>query len=142
MDTLQGGCFCGAVRYRTADRPSMVLLCHCSMCRRSAGAPSVAWFTVPLAGLQLSGDALTYHRSSERSRRGFCARCGTSLTFVEDGLGDIGLTVASLDDPNQLPIERHIFVPDKLAWVSLEPGLPCHVRDSGSPELPTPDVGT
>jgi hypothetical protein len=141
MDTLDGGCFCGAVRYHTADRPSAVVLCHCSMCRRSAGASSVAWFTVPLAGLQLAGETLTYHRSSEHSKRGFCARCGTSLTFTDEGAGEIDLTVASLDDPNQLPIERHIFVPDKLAWVSLEPGLPCHVRDSGSPVLPAGERG-
>ena len=45
------------------------------------------------------------------------------------------MTVASLDDPDQLPIERHIFVRDKLAWVSLEPRLPCHVEDSRSPVL-------
>ena len=113
----------------------MVGLCHCSMCRRSAGAPSVAWFTVPRAGLHLTGATLTHHRSSPGSQRGFCARCGTSLLFENDGGSEVDVTVASLDDPNQLPIERHIFVPDKLAWVSLEPGLPCHVADSASPLL-------
>ena len=112
----------------------MVGLCHCAMCRRSAGAPSVAWFTVSRSGLQLTGAALTYHQSSERARRAFCARCGTSLLF-EDESGDIDVTVASLDEPNRLPIERHTFTPDKLSWVSLEPGLPCHVADSGSPVL-------
>ena len=113
----------------------MVGLCHCSMCRRSAGAPAVAWFTVPIGGLQLRGETLSYHRSSERSRRGFCARCGTSLLFEDDGGSEVDVTVASLDDPDQLPIERHIFVRDKLAWVSLEPRLPCHVEDSRSPVL-------
>ena len=44
---LRGGCFCRAVRYEIDAAPTNQTICHCTMCRHAAGAPSVAWFTVP-----------------------------------------------------------------------------------------------
>jgi len=43
---LQGGCFCGRIRYEVAGRPFHETNCHCSICRRTTGAPFVAWFSV------------------------------------------------------------------------------------------------
>ena len=134
MRRLEGGCSCGSIRYVAEAAPSVVTLCHCDMCRRSAGAQSVTWATVPRASLTMSGAEPGWYDSSPRARRGFCARCGTSLFFVAKASPDeIDVTVGSLDDPNACPATCHIHVPSKLDWVSLEPGLPCHVADSSSP---------
>lgn len=47
----EGGCLCGAVRYRITGEPKSVGYCHCRMCQRAAGAPVVAWATVPADAL-------------------------------------------------------------------------------------------
>lgn len=124
---------CGALRYSLAAQPSVVTLCHCSMCRRSVGAQSVTWATFARAAFQMTGESLLWHRSSARARRGFCARCGTSLFFESDAHPDeLDVSVGSLDQPDACPPTCHIFVPDKVAWVGLEPALPQHVADSAS----------
>ena len=50
---LTGGCLCGHVRYEADGAPFHETICHCSMCRRAAGAPMVAWFSVPRAGFRV-----------------------------------------------------------------------------------------
>jgi hypothetical protein len=137
MATLEGGCSCAQVRYAADELPTIVTLCHCAMCRRSVGAPSVTWATVTRASLSIRGDTLVWYESSPRAQRGFCSRCGTSLFFAarsEPELLDV--TVGSLDDPDACRPDCHIFVPSKLSWVALEPRLPCHVGDSESALLP------
>jgi hypothetical protein len=138
MQTLTGGCLCGAVRYAIQAPPSVVTLCHCTTCRRSVGAQSVAWASVRRAALELEGEErLTWHRSSGRAQRAFCATCGTSLLFAADAAPDeVDVSVGSLDAPDRCPPSCHIYVPDKLAWVALEPGLVRHAGDSSSPALP------
>ncbi len=63
---LAGGCLCGAVRYRIDAAPASVMICHCATCRRAAGAPSVAWATVPAAGFALTAGAPAEYASSPR----------------------------------------------------------------------------
>lgn len=137
MTHLEGGCFCGEVRYRASEPPTLVTLCHCAMCRRSVGAQSVTWATFERASLVIGGDSLLWHESSARALRGFCTRCGTSLFFASRSEpSSLDVTVGSLDDPNACPPHCHIFVPNKVDWVPIAPRLPCHVGDSGSELVP------
>lgn len=134
MTMHRGGCLCGEVRYEVDGAIDRVLICHCAMCRRGAGAPSVAWASAPTDAVKIAGSTLRWYDSSPRGRRGFCERCGSSLFFVDPTeLAEIDLSVATLDDPDALPPSGHIYVPSKIAWVSLEPGLARHVEDSRSP---------
>jgi hypothetical protein len=134
---LQGGCQCGALRYQARAEPSVVTLCHCAMCRRSVGAQSVTWASFSRDDLTIEGDTLRWYDSSSRARRGFCERCGTSLFFVGDAsAGLVDVTVGSLDQPESCPPTCHIWVPSKVTWVALEPGVPAHVADSESPLMP------
>ena len=90
-----GGCFCGAVQYE-ADAPVLnCTWCHCSMCRRLSGAPSVAWFSVPRAQFRyVRGKPAIFH-SSPGVTREFCGVCGTHLTFADDSTpGDLDITTA------------------------------------------------
>jgi hypothetical protein len=134
MSMLEGGCYCGAVRYGSQDAPSVVTYCHCAMCRRSVGAQAVAWATFARTGINIRGDSLRWHESSPRALRGFCVQCGTSLFFVARADPEqIDVTVGSLDEPDRCPPTCHIYVPSKVAWLPLAPALPCHVADSVSP---------
>jgi hypothetical protein len=135
----QGGCFCGAVRYLVTAEPFNSTLCHCTMCRRSTGAPCVAWFTVPRAGMQFTAGSLAYYASSPGVLRGFCAGCGTQITF-EDARSpeERDVTTASLDDPEAVPPGDHIYMQSHLRWLQLADSLPrfLRTRDEGTRELP------
>jgi hypothetical protein len=120
---LTGGCFCGRVRYEAEGAPFNRTNCHCSICRRTTGAPFVAWFSVPRSQLKLAGEPRLF-RSSGKATRSFCPECGTQITFDLDGAAEIDLTTASLDEPNRLPPVDHTCTSSRLAWVKLADGLP------------------
>ncbi len=96
-----GGCHCGQIRYEVTGEIRDRVLCHCTLCRRTAGAPSVAWFTVALPGFRFLRGQPTNYRSSDVATRQFCGVCGTQLTFQhDDRRHEIDITTASLDDPD------------------------------------------
>ena len=122
---LKGGCFCGAIRYEAGGVPFDETVCHCSICRRTTGAPFVAWFSVPRSAFQLLQGAPARFRSSDKATRTFCPVCGTQLTFEHDDLSDeIDVTTCSLDEPQRVPPRDHTRTSSKLGWVKLADGLP------------------
>ena len=122
---LKGGCFCGRIRYEVAGSPFHETSCHCSICRRTTGAPFVAWFSVPRSGYRLVRGEPTRFKSTAKGMRSFCPRCGTQLTFAhEDFPGEIDVTTCSLDDPDALPPKDHSRASSKLSWVKLADQLP------------------
>lgn len=122
---LNGGCYCGQVRYEAEAQPSQETICHCADCRRIVGAASVAWFTVPRAAFRFTVGAPSSFRSSAYVTRRFCGACGTALTFERDDLqGEIDVTIASLDDPDAVPPKDHTRAARKLSWSALCDGLP------------------
>ena len=125
---VEGGCFCGFVRYASAGPVSNETYCHCTICRGTTGAPFVAWLTVPRASFELRGEP-TRFRSSEHATRSFCPRCGTQLTFESDEYPDeVDVSTGSLDEPGRFPPRDHTWVSSKLAWVELDDDLPSFPR--------------
>ncbi|SRR6266508_3192228 len=129
---LQGGCFCGRIRYEVTGTPFHETNCHCSICRRTTGAPFVAWFSVrPSEFRLLSGDPSRF-RSSSKAIRTFCPHCGTQLTFQgDDWPAEMDITTCSLDDPEALPSKDNTRTSSKLRWIHLADGLPVY-RESRS----------
>jgi hypothetical protein len=124
---LAGGCFCRFIRYRIDARPFHEANCHCTVCRRTSGAPYVTWFSVPRRALTLLSGVPTSFPSSERGSRTFCPRCGTPLTFSSRDLPDeIDVTTCSLDAPEAVPPKDDIHVETKLPWVTLDPARASH----------------
>lgn len=120
-----GGCLWGAVRYRVTGPARATSLCHCASCRRATGGPSLAWAIFPEEAVEITRGALAIYASSPGVERGFCARCGTSLTYARasrPGLFDV--TTASLDDPKAFPPSKEIWVEERLSWVAASPALP------------------
>lgn len=121
---LTGGCLCGATRYEAGGTPYHETNCHCSMCRRAAGAAFVTWFSVKRPDFRWTGAPPAAYRSSPEAIRAFCATCGTTLTFEPDAKDELDITTASLDDPSALPPRDELHTATRLPWVSAEPGLP------------------
>ena len=120
-----GGCFCGAVRYEASGSPRTLCYCHCESCRRAAGSPLVAWGTFDRGSFRVTRGTLAEFRSSKPVVRGFCASCGSCLTYRHETRADeIDVTLATLDDVGQLAPRMHVWVADKLPWVRIEDGLP------------------
>ncbi|AMO21712.1 GFA family protein [Ramlibacter solisilvae] len=123
--TLEGGCQCGAVRYRITGLPVMAALCHCAMCRRANAAPAVAWAMYQESQVEFTGSGPKFHESSPGCRRGFCANCGSQISFVADYIpGLIDITIGSLDDPAQVEPTFHYWESKRLPWLHLSDGLP------------------
>jgi hypothetical protein len=133
---LAGGCYCGVVRYEADGAPFHSTLCHCADCRRVAGAPAVAWFSVASTKLRFTRGSPNWYRSSPQVTRGFCAQCGTQLTYAHDTTpGEIDITTCSLDDPQAMPPEDHTFVHSRLGWLRTPDGLPEYATTrSASPQ--------
>lgn len=125
--SLQGGCFCGAVRYQAQGMPFNSTLCHCTDCRRISGAPALAWFSVASTDLTWLGGEPARFASSPGIERSFCPACGTTLTFQDSRWPEeIDVATASLDDPNRVPPGDHTFVRSRLHWMPQCDGLPAY----------------
>jgi hypothetical protein len=119
-----GGCLCGAVRYRVHG-PARTSLCHCRSCRLATGGPSLAWAIFDEGNVTFERGAPAIYESSPGVERGFCAQCGTSLTYRRanrPGLFDV--TTASLDDPEVFPPSKEIWVSERLSWITHNSSLP------------------
>ena len=127
MTMREGGCFCGFVRYRVEGPFTHETSCHCTICRRTSGAPFVSWFSVPASGYRLLRGEPAHFRSSDHATRSFCPRCGTPLCFRSRRSPDeIDVTTCSLDDPERLPPRDHTHARSRLAWSAAADGLPVY----------------
>ena len=128
--SIAGGCHCGAVRYAVAGEPMTQALCHCSDCRRHAGAPMVAWTMYPDAAVRVTKGAVRVYVSSEHGRREFCADCGTGLFYRnEENLpGIIDIQSATYDNPDAVPAQAHIQVAERISWMADAHTLPTFDR--------------
>jgi hypothetical protein len=130
MDAIEGGCLCGAIRYRASGSAYGITHCHCRTCRRAGGAPFVTW-----AGFDRDKFAFTQgqpasHASSPKVLRAFCATCGTALTYQRaDVPGSIDVTLGSMDDPEALRPEDHTWTESRLSWIALNDRLPQYPRE-------------
>jgi hypothetical protein len=121
---LQGGCACGRVRYEARD-PFDETMCHCADCRRSSGAPAIAWFTVSVTNFRVTAGEPASVQSSAAGRRSFCPACGTPLTFRNHTTSDrVDVTTCSLDAPDLVPPKDHTWVRSRVGWAPIGDGLP------------------
>lgn len=133
---LTGGCHCGAVRYSVEGEPQHVALCHCSDCRKSAGAPMVSWAAFAEDQFSLEQGELTTFNSSGTTLRSFCPKCGTGIAYRNAGYlpGIVDIQSATLDDPAALPAGAHIQVAERIGWMEAVHELPVFDRFPGMGE--------
>jgi hypothetical protein len=131
-ELFEGGCLCGAVRYRSTARPLRGVICHCSICRRHSGAPALAF--VHFRSRRSLGSRRSRAGTARRAmRRGFCAACGSTMAMREEVLSDrVQICVGSLDDPNKVNIDDHVWTSERVAWFETKDDLPRFPRSSSA----------
>ncbi len=131
--THAGQCHCGAIRYQVTGEPKHVALCHCSDCRRSAGAPMVAWAAFAENELTVTQGSPKTRNSSGTAMRSFCGDCGTGLFYrnAEFLPGVVDIQSATLDDPNALPPGAQIQTAERIGWMEHAHELPGFERFPG-----------
>lgn len=108
-EEVSGGCQCGRVRYRVTIQDDDAYLCHCRMCQRATGNVFIAFKNVKKADVVWE-HAPDRHASSPIASRGFCAACGTPLTFEFPDSANMDLTIGSFDDPGRFQPRHHFGV--------------------------------
>lgn len=121
-ERLAGGCQCGAVRFEVEGRLGRPSICHCRMCQKAFGAFYAPFVSTGKARLTWTRGAPKHFRSSDQVRRGFCADCGTPLTYeAPDG---IALAIGAFDDPAAIVPVIQYGVEHRLPYVDRLAGLP------------------
>lgn len=129
---MTGGCQCGRIRYVVSVGDDAAYPCHCTMCQRATGGVFAALKQVPRAAVRWTTREPERYASSPIAHRGFCAACGTPLTYEGDGDDDMDLTVGSMDEPGRLrPTTNYGVESRHAAWTNLS-ALP----DKRTDELP------
>jgi hypothetical protein len=114
---LSGSCLCGSIHYLVRGQPIYITHCHCATCRKASGAAFVTWFTVRVSEVEWRGDPVAIYHSSAAVERGFCPRCGTTLTYRhESDPAEIDITVSSLTHPEMLQPEHHTWWESRVVW--------------------------
>ena len=122
---ISGGCQCGAVRYRIAEL-GRATICHCRMCQKAFGG-----FFGPLVtakGIEWTRGRPSIFASSNKVSRGFCAQCGTPLTY--DWVGDLEISIGSLDNPEAAAPVLQVNPADQLSYFATLHALP--VRENSA----------
>jgi hypothetical protein len=128
---LQGGCYCGQVRYVAEGDPMLKAQCHCRECQYiSGGAPNM-FMVMPAAGFSYTKG--TPKQSSRSDLEGavtreFCADCGTHLTTLRPDLSAAILKIGTLDDPSLFAPKIAIFTVDKQPFHQIPEGMPTFER--------------
>ena len=128
--TFDGGCACRHVRYRMTSRPLFVHCCHCRWCQRETGSAFVLNAMIEADRVRLlHGDVeivATPSESGRGQRIARCPQCRVALWSNYGGGGDAirFVRVGTLDEPDRLPPDVHIFTASKQPWVVLPPGTP------------------
>ncbi len=115
---IEGGCFCGAIRYQLDGALHKARACHCSRCRKAFGGPGSAYAElVSHSSLRwVSGvDVLVNYETAKGWAMGFCSRCGSTLCGLHNGQVH-GLALGCVDGDPGVEIEMHIFVDSKAPW--------------------------
>ena len=113
----EGGCQCGAIRFAAEGAPLFVCNCHCRSCRKATGAAFSTWVGFADEKVSWTHGAPAFHASSPGVRRGFCAACGTPLTYSSDKWpGETHFLIGVIDDPAPFVPRKDVFTEDALDW--------------------------
>ena len=123
LPRVEGGCLCGAVRYRATLEKREGYYCHCRMCQLAVGNTRAAFINLPKAAVEWTRGEPTLFASSAFALRGFCNRCGTPLSFEYRDSKNMDLSVGSLDDPGAFRPTSHFAIESRVESWHCDDGL-------------------
>ncbi|MBS0385334.1 MAG: GFA family protein [Proteobacteria bacterium] len=117
METYDGRCLCGDVRFRAIGAPKWVLWCHCQSCRRHSGAPASVFVSFAHEQVSMLAGEIAKYGSSPGVERGFCARCGSTLTCSNARLpNETHFHVGAFERAADLAPMGELFGGERLPW--------------------------
>ena len=136
MSEVQGGCNCGAIRYRLTGDPLAVAACHCANCRRQSGSAFSVNIIVRADAMDMTGKVTTWEdhdtESGQPVLRQFCATCGSPIRSLSAASPKVAIVKAgTADDPGLFPPAIHAWTSSALPWVEIPANLPQFARNPG-----------
>ncbi len=131
MGKIEGGCYCGAVRYQISRPPAWSSHCHCRSCQIALGGAFATWAQVAAEEFMVTKGEIKVFQKTPGIKRGFCGCCGTTLTYAaenevdgQDWSADTWFSAVTLDDPSIVDPKSHVFVSHKQPWIKFADELP------------------
>ena len=128
MPQLEGGCACGAVRYRLTSAPMIVHCCHCRDCQQQTGGGFAINALIETDRIEVTGEVAVYAMPTDSGRPHDVHRCPKCATALWSDYGRRGwmrfVRATTLDDRQALAPDVHIFTRSKLPWVGLPADTP------------------
>jgi hypothetical protein len=127
--THEGGCICGAIRYRVSGQPAIAQACHCTFCQRRTGSAFALVAAFKEDQVEMTGSTITQyeHKSDESGRwlrSHFCSQCGTTvLITLEKNPGVRVIPGGTFDDPGWFKLSRHIWTRSAHDWIAFPPDV-------------------
>jgi hypothetical protein len=116
-DVYEGRCLCGDVRFHATGKPKWVLWCHCESCRRHSGAPASVFVSFADDAVAVTNGEITKFTSSPGVERGFCARCGSTLTCSNQKLpNETHFHIGAFERAAELAPTGEFFATERLPW--------------------------
>lgn len=132
---LEGGCHCRALRYRITAAPVARGYCHCRICQHTTSAPATPWTLVRSADFAMIRGSPVVYKSSSWGERHFCGACGTQILYRgSEAPNSVSINIVSLDVPEAIEPDHHIFMASRIGWYEVADDLPRY-EDAG------PDAG-
>ena len=124
-DIKTGRCLCGNIQFEVQGTPIWIVHCHCQSCRRNTGSAVATFVGFQQEQVIYTQGERTFYESSPGVKRGFCAQCGTPLSYEGKYCpGEIHLYLSTLDKPEAFVPQRHVFFEEHIPWLDLHDDLP------------------
>ncbi len=122
---MKGGCHCGAIVFKTNTEPYWIGACHCTDCRKISGAPYLVFAGFNEGKVEILKGEPKQYSSSEKVNRSFCENCASPFAYTyKDSPEKYFIPVGVFDDPSSFKLQEHIFIEQKLPWISITDNLP------------------
>lgn len=120
-----GSCFCGSVRAKVIGKPFWITYDHDDDCRKALGSPLAIWIGYKREQVTFAEGMLKRFSKTPSVTRFFCANCGTSIAYTDEGLeNELWLTIGFMDQPEAFQPDAHGFWRFKLPWLTIADDLP------------------
>ena len=111
MPKGSGHCLCGAVKFTAETVEKHFHICHCGMCRRWSGGPSMG---ANADSVRFEGEEnIVRYRSSDWAERGFCRKCGSGLFYFFKPANQYMISIGAFDEPTDFVVSEEIFIDHK-----------------------------
>ncbi|MEZ5924615.1 MAG: GFA family protein [Hyphomicrobiaceae bacterium] len=128
MSSYKGSCLCGAVTYEATGSPHISLQCHCLDCQKASGAAHIAFAAFAATDVTIQGTLKSFTTradSGKPSERLFCPECGSWIAGrPASAPGLIALTMATMEDSSDIPIQLRVYDKRRRSWDVVDPGIP------------------